>query len=484
MQKLIIKSPDHDPAPGRRVGCAKKKIVRAGAFLLIFAVLTTFAAVPAAALSDPEIRAEGALLIEPNSETILYAKNERKVLYPASLTKIMTVMLAVEAVERGEITLDTLVTASGTFDIDLEADGSTLGIMPGEILTFEDLLYGAMVKSANEACNIIAETLAGNREAFVELMNERARELGCDDTHFANAHGLHNDMHYTTAYDLYLITKQALTYPLFVEICNTISYEISATNLSDSRHFYTSNRLISNLSGALYYYDRARGVKTGYTSKAGYCLVSTAEKDGINVISVVLGCELVPQEDESYLMENFTETKRLMQWGFSSYRYKDIVTSSDLIYELTVLMGEGADSVILHPSGSISALLPDNFDLSALEHEIRWYIDPVENEDDGEGETYAATAPVAKDEIFAELVVYDGDAELGRVQLAALNAVERSSIDYVKHKVWQTLDQTWLKITIAVILLLFLGYIAFVIRYNILRKRRREGAKRTRNKQQ
>lgn len=453
-----------------------KRAALSAAFLLIFASLLPFATVPAAALSDPDIRGEGVLLIEPNSETILYAKNEHKVLYPASLTKIMTVMLAVEAIERGEVSMGTFVTASDTFDIDLEADGSTLGVKPGEELFFGDLLYCAMLASANETCNIIAETLAESREDFIALMNTRARELGCENTSFANTHGLHSDAHFTTAYDMYLITKQALTYPLFVEICNTVSYEMGATNLSDARHFYTTNNLISTQRTGTYYYERARGVKTGYTMRAGYCLVSTAEYNGLSVISVVLNCEIVKQEDESYLIESFTETKRLMQWGFSNYEYKEIISGSDLIYELPVTLGEGADSVVLHPSDSITALLPKNFDLSTLEHEINWYIDPVEDAGEAEVKTYSATAPVAKGEIFAELIVRSGDTELGRVQLAAISAVDRSNLEFLKHTVNSALDQTWIRVTISAIVLIFFAYIIFVIRYNILRKRRRAEA--------
>ena len=156
---------------------------------------------------DPKILAKAALLADPETDAVAYALNEHEELYPASLTKIMTALLVLEAVEEGKLTLDQEITASSTAFEGLSADGSNAGIKAGEVMSVENLLKCMLVVSANEACNILAEAVSGSVGAFVDRMNGRATELGCKNTHFMNPNGLHDPSHYTSAWDLYLITK-------------------------------------------------------------------------------------------------------------------------------------------------------------------------------------------------------------------------------------------------------------------------------------
>lgn len=194
---------------------------------------------------DEKLQANCVLLADEDSGQYYYTRNIDAKAYPASLTKIMTLLLAVEAVERGDVNLSDTVTAYDDCNADMVEGASNADIKVGETMTFEDFLYCAMISSANEACNVVAEYVCGSISAFVQRMNERAQALGCTGTHFANPHGLPNDDHYTTAHDLYRITKEALSHELFATICNTVKHTVPATNLSDERTLSNTNGLIN-----------------------------------------------------------------------------------------------------------------------------------------------------------------------------------------------------------------------------------------------
>ena len=223
------------------------KIRRFIAVFLSALILCGVLTVPAAALEDPAIRAKAALLVEAETGTILYDKNSHDELSIASTTKIMSALLIFEAIDRGELRLDQQVTATATALRGLPEDGSTADIVEGETLTVEQLLYCMLVISANETCNILGETLCGSVDAFVERMNQRAQELGCKNTHFANTTGLTQSGHYSSAYDLYLITREAMKHEDFMTMVNTKSYEIPPTNKTEEeRVLHSTNALISN----------------------------------------------------------------------------------------------------------------------------------------------------------------------------------------------------------------------------------------------
>lgn len=221
---------------------------------------------------DPDILAKAALLVEVESGAIAYAKNEHQELYPASLTKVMTSLLVLEAIEDGVLSMDQEITASETAFAGLSSDGSNAGIKPGEIMTVRNLLYCMLVVSANEACNILAEAVSGSVEDFVRAMNQRAAELGCENTHFVNPNGLHDPQHYTSAWDMYLITREAMNHPNFLEISDTANIIIPATNLSKERNYWTTNHLLSTWRVIGYLNKEAHGIKTGSTDAAGHCL--------------------------------------------------------------------------------------------------------------------------------------------------------------------------------------------------------------------
>ena len=224
-------------------------------------------------LEMPTLNSKSILLLDRDSGKVLYSRNPDKKMEPASLTKIVTCLIAVEAIEAGTISEDEKVEASKHCMDGLDEESSSTGIVPGERLTMKDLLYCALLGSAGEACNIIAESLAGNISDFVEAMNERVLDLGCTGTHFVNTHGMPANDHYSTASDMMLISAEAMSHPLFAEICNTVSYTVPSTNKSDERIVYNSNALICSqgIYGGNFLYSYAAGIKTGHTAAAGYC---------------------------------------------------------------------------------------------------------------------------------------------------------------------------------------------------------------------
>jgi len=337
-------------------------------FLSFALLLPLFSLTSADAYEDFTLDAKAGLLIEADTGEILYEKNAHQENFPASLTKVMVALLVFEAIDEGKIALTDSVTATESAFEGLSSDGSTANIVPGETMTVEQLLNCMLIVSANEACNILGETLYGSVDAFVARMNERAAELGCEHTHFANATGLHNSQHYTTAWDLYLITREALKHDKFMEICNSKSYTVPATNMTDKpRELHSTNFLISNWRARGYVYRDAQGIKTGSTPEAGYCLISSALRGSRHMISVVLGAERVTLEDGVTIQtRSFSETSRMFDWGFDNFVLRDILSSSDLVQEVPVALSSEASYVSTHAAEDIACLLPDNVEPDKL----------------------------------------------------------------------------------------------------------------------
>ena len=237
-------------------------------FLLTVLMVSLMLTPQAYALPALEIKAKAAVLVDADEGRIIFGQNEQEREYPASITKVMTALLTLEAVDAGKLSLDQPITASAVVN-DQDPEGSSAGIEEGEVLTVEQLLYCLLLVSANEAADILAETVSGSREAFVELMNQRAQELGCTGTHFANTNGLHDVNHYTTAYDIYLFFREAMKHETFMTITGSVAYEVPATNKSEARELHTTNSLLSNWRILDYLYDGVDCGKTGSTPEAG-----------------------------------------------------------------------------------------------------------------------------------------------------------------------------------------------------------------------
>ncbi len=426
-------------------------------------LLTLLSAAPSAsALDDPALDAAVALLVDMDNGAVLFGKNEREPRSPASMVKIMTALMAIEAYERGDIGLTDLCTVNESAFSDIDEDGSTAGFQVGEEIPFEALLYSIMLVSANEGCNVIAEAVDGTVASFVARMNVRAKELGCTGTNFTNTHGMPNENCYSTAYDLYLITMEAMTHNLFKRICSSKSYVIPATNLSEERVIRNGNSLLN--SDSPYYYEYASGVKTGYTASAGYCAIAAASKDGRNLLSVILGAQSGLAEDGRTEVRSYTDTKRLMNWGFDNFNYRDLLTTMKLMAEIPVKLGRGASSVVLRPEKNVVALLPSDADLTQVKLEPKIY-------DEG-----PLTAPVEKGAVLGEVTVTFNGQNYGTVNLIANTAVELDRAAYIGSEIMNTLRNKYVRLTITVLVVLLILYIAFIIYYNIRRANKRKVA--------
>lgn len=302
---------------------------------------------------DFSIRAKATALIELNSHSIVYAQNLDLQLYPASLTKIMTCMLSLE---HGN--LDDILTVSSTALQNLSEYGSTAGLMEGEQISLRELLYCIMVSSANEGCNVAAEYIAGSTEAFVAMMNEKAAALGMHGTHFANTHGLHDSEHYTTVRDLAVLATWAWQNPQFREFATTTVHTVPATNKSAERILTTTNYLTSTDTLGRYYYDKASGVKTGFTTPAGGCLISTATDGDLSFLSVICGCEILIDNDGKDLDMRFVETKKLLEYGFETFHYVQVLTDTAMLGQPVVLYAKGRKNVVVHAKDNATVLLP------------------------------------------------------------------------------------------------------------------------------
>lgn len=427
-------------------------------FFLLISILFSLLVTPAQAVEDPAVNASAIVLVETNTEQVFFSRNADARVYPASTTKIMTTLLALEAVESGKVTLYDPVTTTSSMTYDLISDGSSAGIYVGETLTLESLLYCTMVASANEACNAIAEYISGSIPAFIELMNTRAREIGCTGTHFANTHGLPNENHYSTAWDFYLITREAMTHPLFAEISNTAIYEVPATNMSGPRTLSNTNGLINEQSYYTgYFYEYASGIKTGYTSAAGYCLISTAAKGELDLMAVVMGGIVTQKEDGTLDYGSFSDSIALYEWAFSNFSYQTILSSTDAVTSVEVDMGD-ADSVSLRPAGSVTALLPNDTDISSFKTEITIYDE-------------SHHAPISAGEVLGELKVVRDGAVYGSTKLIAASSVELSKINYIKNRISETVNSPTVKKIFRWLIVLICVYLLIVIVYRVQRIR-------------
>lgn len=315
--------------------------------LIIFAIIlcSTFSYTLAATLAEKtdelekNLSSEAVLLMETSTGKVVYEKNGYEKKYPASTTKIMTAILAIE-----HCNLNETATAS-EFAINSVPSGySTANIQIGETLSVKDLLYALMLQSANESAVILAEHVSGSQEAFANLMNEKAKELGCKNTHFINPNGIHNENHYTTAYDLALITQYAMKNQTFRDIVKTTSFTLPATTSypSESRTYANTNNLIiydARNRPDNYYYKYATGVKTGYTSAAKNCLVASAEKNGIEYISVVLGASIT-YESTGSVSHRYVDTISLFDYAFDNFSFRKLKSANNLIKTIKIENGK------------------------------------------------------------------------------------------------------------------------------------------------
>lgn len=314
--------------------------------------------------AEINISAPVCVLMEYSTGKILFEKNLNKMMYPASTTKLMTAILVLEKCQ-----LTDVATVSNSAVDSVPAGYSTAYLQKGEKLTIEQLLHVLLIPSANDAANVLAEHVGGSIANFANMMNSKAKEIGCENTNFKNPSGIHDENHYSTAYDLSLIAKHAMQFQMIKDIVQKTVYNLPKTDKynSDNRIFYNTNLLLSHHSPDDYYYPYATGLKTGYTNPAKDCIIATAKKDDLELIAVILGAE----DTNGSLVPKFLDCKKLFEYGFSNYSYKNIKKANSFVTKVSVLGAtEDTKNLNILVKNDINVFLENNFDINNLEPKL------------------------------------------------------------------------------------------------------------------
>lgn len=418
-------------------------------FLTICLFFTPIITVNAYEPSGIEITANAAMLVSLDTDEVLYEKNADQKVYPASITKIMTTLLILESskydpqakIAMSEEALDLI---SGT--------GSSVSLLEaGEEITQLDLVYMVLMSSYGDCSLLAAIYYGGSVEGFVAQMNSRAAELGLTGTHYENPIGLHHEQNYTTARDTYNLTKFALQNETFKEVCESTRHTVT-TSKSGNRVLSTTNFLQDNTTN--YYYQYAKGVKTGYTDEAGRCLVSTASYNGYNYICVVFGC---PPNEKNH----FTESKELYRWAFNNFEFKKVADTANPIAEVGVDLSLDTDFVSLYVEEGFVSILPKDADDSTIS------IVP-------KPKTKTVDAPIKKGQVLGTADIIYAEKVIGTVNLVANEDIEKSAMLTVLRAVKNFFTSSYMKIVYVLIIIAILIFIIAVFKMNNKKSKKRK----------
>ena len=386
------------------------------AFLALLSIVSSLTVTPAMAIEEPNIAGEAAIVMDFNSGQVIWAKNENEPRAPASTTKILTALIALE---KGNLQDEVTISEDA-----VRVDGTRVYLVAGEKQTLENLLYAMLLNSANDAAYAIGEYIGGTIEGFAQMMNEKARQLGAVHSHFVNPNGLSDEDHYTTAYDLALIARAAMQNPTFRKIVAT-----------ENRPWYGAEWTSTLINGnkLLDSYDGAIGVKTGYTSEARWCLVSAAERNGETFLAVVLG---------SNNKQIWSDSKELLDYGFNNFYTQTLAHSGDIIEHLEI----DEQQLEIAVASDLTYLQSK---LNPIHPQAKIHILPLET-------------PVEKGDKVGEVQFFADGKEVGKLDLVANNSVERRI----------TLWEVWSVCTSVIVGLLIL---AVLIRFINKRRSRRYG---------
>ena len=362
-------------------------------------VLTLFwgLSVSTTAVNESEIKvnAKAAVLMDASTGEVLYSVGENEKLYPASVTKIMPLLLFMEALDSGKIALTDIVTASPTA---ASKGGSQIWLKEGEQMTVDELLRATAIASANDACTALGEHIAGSEVGFVKMMNDRAKELGMMNTNFVNCSGLDDDTteHLTTAYDIALMSKELLSH----ERIKTYTTVWMDSLRNGETQLVNTNKLVR-------FYSGTTGLKTGTTTKAGYCLSASAERDGLHLIAVVMGA------DNS--TDRFESAKAMLNWGFANFETVTPQIDSSLFGEVEII--RGVDETVKPVITGVKPITLKAGEKSQLKTEINL--------------SESAEAPIEKNQTLGTVTLKIGDKEIARYNLVSENFVEKTNIGHI-----------------------------------------------------
>ena len=361
---------------------------------MIFMITTSSLSFADKENSDINLSSKSAILMDVSSGKILYEKNSHEKLPPASVTKVMTMLLICEALESGKIKIDDEVQVS---EIASSMGGSQIFLEPGEIQKVDTLLKGIAVASANDACVAMAEHIGGSVESFVDMMNAKAKELKMNDTHFANTNGLPVDNHYTSAHDIALMSRELLKHDQIIsKYLTTWMDSVVVGKKQATIGIANTNKLIKHYNGAT-------GVKTGFTQEAKYCLSASAKRGDTHLVAATLGAETSPQR--------FSDASTLLNYGFANYESVKLCSRDDKIATLTMEKAED-EKISLVAKEDLSVLIKKG-DSKEFTKKIKVYED--------------AKLPIKKDSVLGEVEIYRGKEKLGKVELVSNKDINKAS---------------------------------------------------------
>ena len=419
--------------------------------ILAFSVILTPLTASAYEITGFDITAKAGMLVSMDTGEILYSNNIDQKMYPASLTKIMTVTLMLESEKydpAGKVAMtkevQTLILGTGS---------AVSNFQIGEEITQLDLVYTVLMSSFGDCAYLAAIYYGGSVEGFVAQMNEKAAELGLKGTHYSNPVGLHDAENYTTVRDVYTLLSYALKNETFKTVCGAPRYTIEATNMSDKRTLSTTNFLIDNTTN--YFYQYAKGGKTGYTDEAGRCLASFASFNGYNYMCILMNCP--PNADKRY---EFVESAALYRWAFNSFSFKEVANSTDPVCEMPVELSLDTDFVSLYFEKPFVTVLPNEADDSTIVVKTHLKADSVE-------------APVKKGDVLGTADVIYAEQVIGTVNLVAGDSLKESKLLIALKYVKSFFSSIYMKVVYVLIALGVVIFILMVIRLNMARIRKR-----------
>ncbi len=399
---------------------------------------------------EPDISAEAAILIEIESGEVLYEKNSNLPMYPASTTKIMTAILTLEHLD-----LEDKITVPEDFG---PAEGSAMYLLPGEIFSVKDLLNALLVKSANDAAVLLAKTISGDTENFAILMNQRAKEIGCQNTNFVNPNGLHDENHKISAYDMALIAREAMKNNIFRELVSQVNVTLDETpQTPEKRYFRNTNRFLWSQSNIIYNneyipikYSVVDGIKTGTTKEAGNCLVSSGEKNNIRVISVVF---------KATGFEVYRDSRILLDYGFDNFKKKTLIQKDTVI---------GTQTFKYTVQGNLKYGTKDNFIVPYLKTKLPIYNTKVILNE--------LKLPIQKGDIVGKLIIAN-ETSTKELTLFALGNVESIfNFNYIFNVISANFT---ILLKYLLIFISFLFFIFLYIRYRVYCKRKKRLKRKT-----
>ncbi len=432
---------------------------------------------------DFEVNSESLFMFSLDSGTVVYSMNADEERPMASLTKIMTYIVAYENIPDVE---NTVITVDPRVETELIGTGSSLaGIYVGEELTVLQMLNMMMIPSGNDAALALqiyyddfvaeqpedkAEPAEGEelppidyeKSPFIELMNKKARELGCTNTHFMNPHGLHHEEHYSTARDLAKITEYATGLPYFMEITGSRAYTLPATNVYDEpREITSTNRMLSQyIDDGAYFYTYANGIKTGSLNESGYCIAASATYEGYTYIVIAMGSPMI-DEDGNYISYHgeMVDARTLFRWAFTQLSFKNIYLEGDLIADVDLQYAWDKDRLQVVTAKNVSAILPEDVSVNSIVTDV----DLPES----------VQAPVKKGDVIGKATLSYANEVIAEVDLVAAESVQRSEIVQTIETSKEVVTSPWFLFIAAAIIVVLVVYIITIIIYNRRKKRMR-----------